>query len=328
MGEYSWLSEYQRTWEEVKTIEEKPQDEYESSLHLRPLLRKLILILDYSKSASKKDLKPSRHKLISQIANSFEDVFYSYNPLSTLQTIIAKDGKAYWVTSKSHLSNPPEGEFSIQNSIDLSLKILENTGPHWSTEILIILNSISTCDPGNIWENLLALQETYTRVHVISTCAEFFTLKELTKQTGGKWIIANSEKKLKEHWEMFAKIGYPASGASLIPMAFSWASSVKSPCACHLEMKEGFICPVCGCKVCKLPSECPVCKYVLVSAPHLTKASLSMAPLPPFIQGEGVCIGCDTRSTAKCSSCGTDYCKDCEEFLRASLGKCIGCSIR
>ena len=319
MTEYSWLSDYQRTWEETKMSEDLPQQSHESVLHLRPLLRKLILILDYSKSASKKDFKPSRHKLISQIADNFEDLFYSYNPLSTLQTIVSKEGKAYWATSKSQLLLPPEGEFSVQNSLDLSLKILEETGPHWSVEILIVLNSLSTCDPGDLWENLQMLHEKYIRVHVISTCAEFYPLKEITKQTGGKW---------REHWELFAKTGFPASSAALIPMAFSWASNMKSPCACHLELNDGFICPVCGCKVCKLPSECPVCKYVLVSAPHLTKASLSMAPLPPFVAGSGVCIGCDSPSNSKCPTCGTDYCNNCQEFLRGSLGKCIGCSIR
>ena len=130
MGDYSWLSEYQRTWEDTKNTEEIVEVTQEPSLHLRPLLRKLILILDYSKFAAKKDFKPSRHKLISKIAENFEELFYSYNPLSNLQIIVSKDGKAYCATSKNLLAFPPEGEFSIQNSIDLSLKILENTGPH------------------------------------------------------------------------------------------------------------------------------------------------------------------------------------------------------
>ena len=111
--------------------EEKPEDsQKENNIHLRPVLRKLVLILDYSKSATKKDFKPSRYKLISQIAEGFEDTFYSYNPLSKLEIIVAKNGKAYSATSKSQLLHAPEGEFSMQNTLDLALRILENTGPH------------------------------------------------------------------------------------------------------------------------------------------------------------------------------------------------------
>ena len=188
------------------------------------------------------------------------------------------------------------------------------------------MNSLQTCDPGDVWNNLSLLQNNLIRVHVISTCADFFTLKEFTTQTGGKWVIADNEKNLKENWDLFAKNGYPANSATLIPMAFSWASLIRSPCACHLEMKDGFICPVCGCKVCKLPLQCPVCKFVLVSAPHLTKASLSMSPLSGFIAADGVCIGCDDNACAKCPHCFSLYCNSCEDFLRSSLGKCIGCS--
>jgi transcription initiation factor TFIIH subunit 2 len=326
MGEYSWLSEYQRTWEEVKLAQDPIKEENHETLHLRPLLRKFVLVLDYSKSASKKDFKPSRHKLISQLTETFNETFYSYNPLSKLQIIVARDGKAACATSKSQLSISPEGDFSLQNSLDLSLKTLEDTGPHWSSEILIILNSLTTCDPEDVWESLYLLQSNYIRLHVISTCAEFFTLKEYTRQTGGKWIIAEDESRLKEHWETFAKNGYPASSAALIPMAFSWASPVRSPCGCHLEMNEGYICPVCGCKVCTLPIKCPVCKYILVSVPHLTKASLSMSPLPPFAPGSGVCTGCDRNAEYQCTKCNNPYCNTCQDFLRASLGKCIGCS--
>lgn len=326
MADYSWLSEYKRTWEDVKVAQDKPQEESIATHHLRPLLRRFILILDYSKASTKKDFKPSRHKLISQISESFEELFYNCNPLSRLQTIVCKAGKAYLASSKKDLTQAAEGEFSIQNSLKLSLKLLEDTGPHWSNEILIILNSISTCDPENVWDKITKLQENHVQVNVISTCAEFFTLKEFTRQTGGRWIVAENEKKLRGNFEAFAKAGRPAYSAALIPMGFSWASHSKSPCACHFQMSDGFICPVCASKVCSLPSQCPMCKYILVNAPHLTKASLSMSPLQPFALSSGPCSACEAPGSMQCPSCNSLYCSTCEEFLRSSLGKCIECS--
>lgn len=131
METYSWTQDYQRTWEFIsKTSVEEQKEDTQSEPHLRPLLRKLVLILDYSKSAIKKDFKPNRHKLISQLADEFYTNFYANNPLSNLKIIIAKSGRAYNISDKSHLQLSADGEFSLQNSVELALHLLESTGEY------------------------------------------------------------------------------------------------------------------------------------------------------------------------------------------------------
>lgn len=320
------MSEYQRTWEDVKMVQEQSIEKSSKGQYLRPLLRRMVLVLDYSKMCLKKDLKPSRYKLISSLAERFLDLFYSSNPLSKLQVLVCRNGKAYLAETKKEILSQAEGEFSLQNSIEMSIKLMEDSGPHWSNEILIILNSLTTCDYGDLWESLPKLNEEHIRVSVVSTCAQSTAVVNLVSQTGGKSVVIGNEQGLKEAWDEFAKAGFPAHSAALIPMAFSWYDSQRTPCSCHYELKEGYICPICRSKVCSIPSQCPICKHFLVSAPHLTKASLSIKPLPPFEQASGVCEGCQETGNCCCQTCGTIYCEACQEFLQSSLGKCIGCS--
>ncbi|CAG9323011.1 unnamed protein product [Blepharisma stoltei] len=328
MESYSWTQDYQRTWETItKKTEEEEKEVEPTEPHFRPLLRRLVLILDYSKSATKKDFKPNRHKLMSQTAEEFYSNFYSHNPLSNLKMIIAKSGKAFHIPDVSQLQLSADGEFSLQNSLEMALYLLESTGEHWSSEILIIQSSLNTCDPGNIWETIEKAQKRLAKITVISLCPEVFAMKEATLRTGGKFILIDKAEKLKEEWENIAYTGNPASYESLVPMAFPYWIATPTPCACHLKINQGYICPICKCKVCTLPIQCPVCNFILVSTPHLNKAALSLTPLPPFNPVLTLkCTSCEKSSVSQCPKCSTIYCSDCEEFVRTSLGKCLGCS--
>lgn len=46
----------------------------------------------------------------------------------------------------------------------------------------------------------------------------------------------------------------------------------------------GFTCPRCGCKVCDLPTECPVCSLTLISSPHLARTYHHLFPLDVFTE--------------------------------------------
>lgn len=54
------------------------------------------------------------------------------------------------------LVNSPSltGEPSLQNSLELALKSLKNLPAHASREILVIMASLTTCDPGDINETI------------------------------------------------------------------------------------------------------------------------------------------------------------------------------
>lgn len=162
---------------------------------------------------------------------------------------------------------------------------------------------------------------------MISLSPEVFVFKEATIRTGGKFISIDKSEKLREEWEKFAFTGNPATYVSLVPMAFPDLSIAPTPCACHLKINQGYICPVCRTKVCSLPYQCPICSFILVSTPHLNKAALSLSPLSPFNSVENMkCTSCDKPSASQCPRCCTVYCGDCEEFIKTSLGKCLGCS--
>lgn len=46
------------------------------------------------------------------------------------------------------------GEPSIQNGLDIALQTLKMIPAHASREILLILGSLTTCDPGDITETI------------------------------------------------------------------------------------------------------------------------------------------------------------------------------
>ena len=46
------------------------------------------------------------------------------------------------------------GEPSLQNSLELALKTLKMLPSHASKEILLIMGSLTTCDPGDIGETI------------------------------------------------------------------------------------------------------------------------------------------------------------------------------
>ena len=72
----------------------------------------------------------------------------------------------------------------------------------------------------------------------------------------------------------------------LMMMGFPTRLPDTSPptlCACHGNMKsEGYLCPRCLSKVCDIPTDCPVCDLVVVSAPHLARSYHHLFPVKPY----------------------------------------------
>lgn len=52
------------------------------------------------------------------------------------------------------MHTPLTGEPSLQNSLELALKSLRILPSHASREILVIMGSLTTCDPGDINETI------------------------------------------------------------------------------------------------------------------------------------------------------------------------------
>ncbi len=72
-------------------------------------------------------------------------------------------------------------------SLSLSFPFFKSHVPsHASREILLISGSLTSCDPGNIFETLTALIHARIRVSIVGMAAEVGLLKTIAKETGGK----------------------------------------------------------------------------------------------------------------------------------------------
>ncbi|RLP62853.1 hypothetical protein L150_01556 [Candida albicans Ca529L] len=113
----------------------------------------------------------------------------------------------------------------------------------------------------------------------------------------------------------------------------------------------GYQCPQCKCKVCNLPTICPVCGLMLILSTHLARSYHHLVPLAPYkevkvspIYDSTYCFGCQlkfpegvklgthkgtlesmTSSRYRCLKCSQDFCINCDVFVHEVLHNCPGC---
>lgn len=165
--------------------------------------------------------------------------------------------------------------------------------------MLLLLSSLTSCDPGSISDTLEGLVTSKVRVSVVCLAAETKLARDLTIKTGGTFGVALNEGHLRDlMWESIpppALTGeqpnrQPAPGArsnqpasDLMMMGFPTRlpdSGFATLCACHANLKpEGFLCPRCGAKLCDVPTDCDVCGLLVVSSPHLARSYHHLFPV-------------------------------------------------
>lgn len=64
------------------------------------------------------------------------------------------------------------GEASVQNALEIAVSRLRQVPAHSSREILMIMGSLSTCDPGDVHETVAKCVEARIKVNVISLAAQ------------------------------------------------------------------------------------------------------------------------------------------------------------
>lgn len=145
-----------------------------------------------------KDLRPSRLSLTFTYLEAFIAEFFDQNPISQIGLIGTKDGLAEKLTElsgnptdhirglKSKKSQETGGEPSLQNALELARSSLIHVPAHGSREILVIMGSLTTTDPGNIHDTISQLGKDNIRASVIGLAAEVQVLKFLSTQTKGK----------------------------------------------------------------------------------------------------------------------------------------------
>ncbi|XP_056140517.1 general transcription factor IIH subunit 2 [Lampris incognitus] len=375
-----WEGGYERTWEVLKedesgslkaTVEEilfqsKRKRVLESHGQVRlGMMRHLFVVVDFSRTMEDQDLKPNRLTSTLKLLEAFVQEYFDQNPISQVGIIATKNKRAEKLTDlagnpKKHIAALRKavdsicvGEPSLYNSLNLAIQSLKYMPAHTSREILIILSSLTTCDPANIYELVKTLKCLKVRVSVIGLSAEVRVCTVLTRETGGMYNVILDESHFKELL-MFHVKPSPASSSSecsLIRMGFpqhTVASLKDQDLKPSFSMSSldgssdsgltlgGYFCPQCHAKYTELPVECKICGLTLVSAPHLARSFHHLFPLEAFVEspveqhpGDRFCQACQgelkDKSVFTCPACNSVFCVECNIFIHDTLHCCPSC---
>ena len=70
----------------------------------------------------------------------------------------------------------------------MSLYILRYSPEYGHKEALILYSSLSTCDPGDIFETIDEAKKAKLRISIICIAAEVYICKKIAEETGGKCL--------------------------------------------------------------------------------------------------------------------------------------------
>ncbi|XP_032239653.2 general transcription factor IIH subunit 2 [Nematostella vectensis] len=375
---YRWLSQYEKTWEAIREddegslqtlVDELVHRSKRQRVAARPgnvrlgMMRHLYIIIDMSKAMEEADLKPNRLSCSAKLLENFITEYFDQNPISQLGLIITKNKRAeklselsgnpkhHISTIQSACSKPCVGEPSLQNALVLAMQSLKHMPGHVSREVLVLMGSLTSCDPGDITETVKSLKNMNVRCSIVGLAAEMRVCKQICSSTNGSYRVVLDERHFKdllmEH--VIPPTATADTEASLIRMGFPQhlAKGPPSLCHCHMDNKnikefttKGYFCPQCRSKYCDLPVECKVCGLTLVSAPHLARSYQHLFPLqqytevnvPAQIPGQPpwTCQACQITLTEKtacsCPECRHVFCLDCDIYIHESLHTCPGCT--
>ncbi|KAI9442361.1 Ssl1-domain-containing protein [Lactarius indigo] len=324
---YAWEATYARSWDTVQEDEAgsltgavaellargRRRRALSLGFSLRQLrsaarsFRHLVLLLDLSAAMSDRDMRPTRFDLSLEYAREFITEWFDQNPLGQ----IGYRWNARWyrrarVRDRGGTGNPqdvlkaiserhklePIGEPSLQNAIEMARIHLPT---HSSREMLVIFGSLTTVDPGNIYETLSSCVKDRIRISLVALAAETKICRELCDKTGGTFGVAMNEGHFKDL--LFELIPPPAQqhtgtgaggkmSADLMMMGFPQRLPDTAPaalCVCHAQMRAaGFLCPRCGARLCDAPTDCDVCGLMI------RLVSASRAELSPLVPRQAV----------------------------------------
>lgn len=336
---FRWETDYERTWEAIQESKDgrlqssRPIEEIilrnkrlralqKKNLRLG-LMRHIFIVLDLGEAMSQNDLKPTRIICTLKLLSMFLNEFSSLNPISQIG-LLGTRNKKFEILSpmgsdmRGHMKVLDKlrknlnctGEPSLQNSLEYTLTSLKHMPNHTSKEVIIILGSLTTCDPGDIHSTIQSLASYNIRCSVINLSAEVCVCKRLVSETKGSHDIVMDD----EHFKsvLFEHLNPPPAikgiQSSLIKMGFSQYvhndKEMPSMCTCHLSGNDtnfsyqGYYCPQCHSKYCDLPIGCHVCGLTLVSASHLARSFHHLFPVELFkeeLLEEGACFSCDKQ---------------------------------
>jgi transcription initiation factor TFIIH subunit 2 len=131
---------------------------------------------------------------------------------------------------------------------------LRHIPSHASREVLVVMGSLTSCDPGNIFTTIEELSKQSIRVNIIGLAAEVRLCKLITQKTQGVYSVIMNESHFRDLMIQHCRPP-PAKAhteASLIKMGFPThlLNGPLTPCLCHLEKAslekitaDGYFCP-------------------------------------------------------------------------------------
>lgn len=195
---YRWEQGVNATWESVQEDEQgrlvaigndrdrltRARQQRISQSIRRGIIRFLVVALDCSTSAMERDYRPTRLEACKGALSHFVTEFYDQNPISQLALLATRDRTAEKLTdlsgnARTHVDilgkiQHADGLASLQNTISLALKVLKHIPNYGHRELLVVYNSLSSCDPGDIFATVRQAIDGRLRVSVVCTAAELF----------------------------------------------------------------------------------------------------------------------------------------------------------
>jgi transcription initiation factor TFIIH subunit 2 len=289
----------------------------------RGLLRCLMVVLDCSASSELTDMRPSRAEVMEERVGGFIAAFFDANPLSSLALVKCVRGQAELVSGVSgspsghgralkaamrrcvcptagespcQCGRRREGDFSLENALRLCLDTLSLQPEVATREVVVLMSSLSTVDPGDVHALARQCASQRVRVSTLALPGEVYVATQVARVTGGRFGVPTSEWHLGELLASHcqppprtpAEVAVAKRAGMLMPAGFPELLHQKeSMCACHLQLHSTtFVCPRCASHCCNVPTECPVCYLRLVDASAVASSYHHIFPVPPFLQGQ------------------------------------------
>ena len=265
------------------------------------IIRRLVLIVDYSAAVLRKDFLPDRLHLLRDCALPY--LIHSYlhlHAVSYLAVIATREGVAELIcdfqmspetvlneVEKYFAKTSPSGTPSVENALRLVLHLFtrnQATSTTATHEILYLASSLNSADPGDVTQVIEQTHQEKIHTTVIGFGAQTQMLFSLASE--GHYYVPLQEKHLEEilHLVMH-RVPYDSTtnsvypeGVKLLPFGFPTVEERRTPqiCVCHLNYVQNVIhCPQCEAVLCgSLPRTCVICGLDLLSSAFLSRAQM------------------------------------------------------
>jgi transcription initiation factor TFIIH subunit 2 len=307
--------------------------EKDGEAYRRGLARHVVVVVDSSASTEQTDLLPSRLLFVARELRAWLEALMLECPLSCVGIFATCNGTCSRLCPLSS-SLPtlysaldalpdPSGVPSIQHSLDMAVAELRYSPAHCTREVLFIVSSLSTSDPGSVYSSIATAVEERLVLNVVHLAAEVHVLKELAKRSGGTHATALDG----PHFHALLEAHVPPPPLLVSQKTVTTLITMGFP--------RGDACPRCANAPISVPGQCPVCALPLARASHLARSYHHLLPVQPYEVAEQApsgtkCGGCNWpigggASVAQCPKCHGYFCLECDKYVHSRLHVCPSC---